>query len=200
MTWKKNTRLVFTILFVSITAKAQTARGAAAGASTEPPTRIGVVSIQNLVGTSNEGQRDLLALEAKFNSKKSELKSLSDGIDSLKKQLEVQGPKMNNDAGAALSREIDSKQKLLARAQEDAQSDFTEQQNQIVQKIVGKLVPIVEKYAGEHNFSLIIDGSKPWPEWPVLWASASVDITKAVLEIYNAQSQTPSGSAQPKSK
>jgi outer membrane protein len=198
MTWKKNTRLVFTILFVSITAKAQTARAAAAGASTEPPTRIGVVSIQNLVGTSNEGQRDLLALEAKFNSKKSELKSLSDGIDSLKKQLEVQGPKLNNDAGAEQRNR--QQQKLLARAQEDAQSDFTEQQNQIVQKIVGKLVPIVEKYAGEHNFSIIIDGSKPWPEWPVLWASASVDITKAVLEIYNAQSQTPSGSAQPKSK
>jgi hypothetical protein len=81
--------------------------------------------------------------------------------------------------------QIDSKQKALGRAQEDAQNDFTEQQNEIVQTILQKLLPVVNKYAKDNGLTLVVDGSKPWPEWPVLWASPSVDITKAVVDIYN---------------
>jgi hypothetical protein len=36
-----------------------------------------------------------------------------------------------------------------------------------------------------------MDGTKPWPEWPVLWASSSIDITKAVVDIYNANAEVP---------
>jgi outer membrane protein len=56
--------------------------------STSPaPSRIAVISIQNAIAATNDGQQALPALEEKFGPKKSELKSLSDEIENLKKQL-----------------------------------------------------------------------------------------------------------------
>lgn len=149
--------------------------------------RIGIVSIQNAIVGTNDGQKDLQVLAKKFDPKKNELKSLGDEIDGLKRQLETQGPKLNDETRATLSRQIDMKQKTLGRAQEDAQNDFADQQNEIVQRILQKLLPVIDKYANDSGLTLVMEASKPWPDSPVLWARPSIDITKAVVDIYNTQ-------------
>jgi outer membrane protein len=188
----KNARIIVDALafafVLPIVAMAQGGSTASPSASLLLPVKIGVVSIQSaIVGTSN-GQRDLQVLEKKFGPKKNELKSLADEIDALRKQLETQGPKLNDETRSSLVRQIDSKQKALSRAQEDAQNDYAEQQNEIVQRVLQKLLPIIEVYAKDNGLSVVIGGSKLWPEWPLVWASPSVDITKAVVDIYNLQS------------
>ena len=150
--------------------------------------KIGMVSMQSAIVGTNDGQKYLQLLAKKFDPKKFELKSLGDEIDGLRKQLETQGPKLNDDARATLSRQIEIKQKTLSREQEDAQNDFAEQQNEIVQRILQKLLPVIDKYAKDSGLSLVMEASKPWPDSPVLWARPSIDITKAVVDIYNAQS------------
>jgi outer membrane protein len=66
--------------------------------------------------------------------------------------------------------------------------------------------PVVLKYAGDNTFGVILDTSNQWPQGPVLWTGPSVDITKAVVDAYNAQSGVaapvpsapqPSGAAKP---
>ena len=47
------------------------------------------------------------------------------------------------------------------------------------------------KYAADNGFGVIIDTSNPWPNGPVLWAGPAVDITRPVVELYNAQSGVP---------
>lgn len=150
--------------------------------------KVGVISIQAAIGATNDGAKLFQALNQKFEPKKKELQSLNADIERLKKQLATQDAVVNDQSRADLQRQIDAKQKTLAREQEDAQSDFTEQQNEIVQRVLQKLMPIVDGYAKQNGLGLVIDGSKPWPEWPVLWASSSLDITKAVVDIYNSQS------------
>ena len=180
---------------------------AAAGAQTEvtkPPTsaigpaKIGIINIQNVILGTNEGQKELQTLEKRFEPKRSELKARSDEIDALKKQLDTQGPKLSDEARAALVKQIDNKQKSLGRAGEDAQTDFAAQQNEIVQKILSKLIPIIDKYAKENGLTFIIDISKPWPEWPLVWANPSADISKAVADLYNANSGVPAPTTTPR--
>jgi outer membrane protein len=155
------------------------------------PTRIGVISIQDAILATNEGQKDFEALGKKFEPKRAEIKSMTDEIDSLKKQLDAsKAPNDENRAG--LVRQIEAKQKTLTRSQEDAQNDFVGQQNEIAQKILQKMGPVIDKYAKDNGLGLIIDISKPWPDGPVLWAGQSVDITKSVVDIYNQQSGVPS--------
>ena len=63
-----------------------------------------------------------------------------------------------------------------------------------------KMAPIVVKYAQENGFGMILDTSKQWPQSPVLMAGEGVDITKAVVDIYNAQSGVPAPAAGAASK
>lgn len=180
-------RVIICKFFLSVVALAQSARAAAPSAPLTLPDRIGIVSIQSAIVGTNDGQRDLQSLAKKFEPKKNELRSLGDELDGLRKQLEMQGAKLNDEARASLNRQIESKQKGLSRAQEDAQNDFTEQQNEIVQKILQKLLPVIDKYANDNALSLVVEASKPWPDSPVLWARPSIDITKAIVDIYNGQ-------------
>jgi outer membrane protein len=197
---QRNARIIVVVAFILPTVVMAQGGGAATpGTPLALPTKVGIVSIQSAIVQTNDGQNDLQVLEKKFDPTKNELKSLSDDIESLKKQLETQGSKLNDEARANLTRQIDSKQKTLSRTQEDAQNDFTEQQNEIVQRVLQKLLPVIDKYAQDNSLSFVLDKSKSWPEWPVLWASPSVDITKAVVDIYNAHSAGLPASRAPRS-
>jgi len=103
----------------------------AAPAASTGGTKVGIINMQTAIVATNEGQRDFEALAKKFEPKRTELKGLSDDLDSMKKQLDTQGSKLNDDARADLVKKIEAKQKTLTRASEDAQSDLQAQQNEI---------------------------------------------------------------------
>lgn len=178
-------------------AAAATSPAAPATASATPapsagaPTKVGVISIQDAILATNEGQREFEALGKKFEPKRTELKSLNDEIEGLQKQVDSGSKSVPDEQRANLVRQIESKKKTLSRSQEDAQNDFVAQQNEIAQKLLQKLLPVIDKYAKENGLGLIIDSSRQWPDGPVLWAGPSVEITKPIVELYNAQSGVP---------
>jgi len=155
------------------------------------PTKVGVISIQDAILATNEGQREFEALGKKFEPKRTELKSLGDEIEGLQKQVDGGSKTMTEEQRAGLVRQIEAKKKTLSRSQEDAQNDFVGQQNEIAQKLLQKLLPVIDKYAKENGLGLIIDSSRQWPDGPVLWAGPSVEITKSIVEMYNSQSGVP---------
>ena len=162
-----------------------------AAASPAPGTKVGIINMQTAIVATNEGQRDFEALAKKFEPKRTELKGISDDLDSMKKQLDTQGSKLNDDARADLVKKIEAKQKSLTRASEDAQSDLQAQQNEIAQKIVQKMGPVIGKYAKDNSLGMILDATRAWPDGELIWANDTVDLTKAVVDAYNAQSDVP---------
>lgn len=171
------------------------ANSAAAAPATDPATgggtgtRVGTINIEQAIFASNEGQRDFDALGKKLEPKQTELKNMNDEVENLKKQLN--NDKLTEDARATLVKQIEQKQKSLERSVQDARDDANAQQNEIAQRILQKMAPIIVKYAGDKGFGVIMDTSNPWPQGPVLWAGPSVDITKAVVDAYNIQSGVP---------
>jgi len=198
----KLTRFLLACMFVAaVSALAQTASAdpglpaapSAAPTAPEPVAtgtgnRLGTINITEAIYASNEGQRDFDALNKKLEPKQTELKGLNDEVESLKKQLNTQGDKLGEDARATLVKQIEQKQKSLERSVQDARDDAQNQQNEIAQRILQKMAPVIVKYAGDKGFGVIIDVSNPWPQGPVLWANASIDITKAIVDAYNVQS------------
>jgi Skp family chaperone for outer membrane proteins len=150
--------------------------------------RIAVINIQKAIFATDDGRKQFDLLEKKFDAKKVEFKTLNDELDALKRQMETQGPKLNDDAQTKLSNRINMKQRYLSRLQEDVQADFSAQQSDIVQTVLQKLEPVLENYARDKNLTLVVDSSKPWPEWPILWSAPAIEITKEVVEIYNTHS------------
>jgi outer membrane protein len=192
---RKLFRFVLPVALFSMTAFAQNGGGATAPAQVA---KVGIISIQDAIVASNEGQRDLTALQNKFAPKQTELNSLSKEIEGLQTQLRTQGDKMNDDARAKLIKDIEAKQKTLQRQGQDAQDEYNAQQNDIAQRIGGKMMDVIDKYAKQNGYSLIVDVSNP--QGGVLWAAQNVNITKDIVEAYNTQSgvaapATPAGAS-----
>jgi outer membrane protein len=142
------------------------------------------INVEQAIFASNEGQRDMEALSKKFEPKSNELKSQNDEIEGLKKKVNT----ATADAKPELQRELEQKQKSLDRAAQDAREDFQTQQNEIGQRILQKMAPVIIQVANNKGAGMIVDTSQPWPQGPVLATSGGVDITKDVVDAYNAKS------------
>src|ERR1700686_5620899 len=73
--------------------------------------KVGTININEAIIGSNEGKRDVIALQKKYEPKQTELKGQNDELEGLKKQLTTQQAKRNEDAPANLKKQIGSKRK-----------------------------------------------------------------------------------------
>ena len=176
---------------LAVSALAQTGAAAAAPSSTagSAAARIGIIHIQNAILMTNEGRRDFEALQKKFEPTQNQLNALNQDIENLKKQLQTQGEKLNDQSRADLVKNIEAKQKVLQRQVEDAQSEFQGQQSEIANRIGGKVLEVLDKYAKTNGYSVILDVSGQ--QSPVLWAAQTTDVTQEIVTTYNAQSNVP---------
>ena len=168
-----------------------TASAPASTAVASGGTKVGTININDAIIGSNEGRRDMETLSKKFEPKQTELKAQNDELESLKKQLSTQGDKLNEDAAASLKRQIETKQKSFDRSYQDFQEEAGSQQQEIAGRVLQKMAPLIVKYAQDNGFGVIVDTSKPWPQSNILWWGEAVDITKQVVDAYNAQSGVP---------
>ncbi len=172
------------------------APSSAATTAAAPPVatgnKVAAINIEGAIYSSNEGQRDFDALGKKLEPKQTELKTMNDELEALKRQLNPPAADKLSDAQrGAVVKQVEQKQKALERAVQDARDDAQNQQNEIAQRILQKMAPVMVKYAADNGFGLLLDTSSPWPQGPVIWAGQTVDITRAVVEAYNVQSGVP---------
>ncbi|HEY2115195.1 MAG TPA: OmpH family outer membrane protein [Candidatus Angelobacter sp.] len=170
----------------------------AATAPTGPvPTKIGVVNIQQAIGESVEGKKEIDALQQKFNPKQAELKTMSDEVESLKKQYQAQADKLSEDEKSSRAKAIDTKQKSLQRNFEDAQAEFQQAEQDVINRIGAKMVTVLEKYASANGYAVVLDVSNPQTS-PVLWATQASVITKDLVDAYDKEN--PAGISAPAPK
>ena len=168
---------------------AASAASPAANSVVAAPSKLGIINIQAAIANTNEGQRDLDALQKKFEPKQIELKSLNDEVDNLKKDLAAKQDKLAEDERARRVQAIESKQKTLQRELDDAQTEYQNQSNEIAQRVGTKLMQTVNTYATQNGFAVVLDYSAQ--QSSVLWAAPTVDITNPVIEAYNVVSGVP---------
>ena len=189
-------RFVLPLVLMSVTALAQTGSAAPTPAATTGSTagnKVGIINIQQAIQLTNEGKRDLEALDKKFEPQRNALQNLQKEVQGMQDQLKTQGDKLNDDARAKLVRDIETKQKSMQRQLEDAQGEYQGAQGELVNRIGGKLMEVLDKYAKGNGYSMILDVSNP--QSPVLWAAAPIDVTQEIATAYNAQSNVPAPAA-----
>src|SRR5215467_10409605 len=171
--------------------------GAAANTGTGLSGKIGIVNIQDAIVATNEGKKEFDALTKRFEPKQAELKGLNDEVEGLKKDLQAKGDKLNEDERNKQVKNLEVKQKTLQRNYEDAQNEFQQAEQEVVNRIGGKMLNVLEKYAKTNGYSVILDVSNP--QTPVLWASQGTNITKELVDAYNTESPVaaPAPSAKP---
>ena len=173
----------------SLNAAAQTSAAPAAAAAPAGPAKIAVVAFQVAVAKTNEGQRNFADVQKKFEPKQAQLKTLNDDIENLKKQLQAQGDKLSPAEQQAKTKKIDDETKELQRSAEDARNDYQTAIGDMYNTLASKVYEVVESYAKEQGYTLVIDVSQQ--QSPVLYAAESTNITQAVIDGYNTKSGVP---------
>jgi outer membrane protein len=186
-----------TALAAGITSAAGVAQTAAApkapAAPTAPPVaavpaKIALIEFEQAAAATNEGQRDLLALQKKYEPKRNQLQALAQEIDTLKKQLQSSSATLSEADRDARVRAIDVKQKQLQRDGEDAQSSYSGELQESIGAVAKKLGPTVMKYVQDHGFTMLLDNTGQQGGVSVLWTLPGTDISQAVVDAYNVAS------------
>jgi outer membrane protein len=177
---------------LTVTCAAQTP----APSTTEGPAKIAVVAFQAAVTQTNEFQRNYADLQKKYEPKRQELKTLSDQIDGLKKQLQTQGDTLNDQERESRAKTINDKEKLLQRDQEDDQNDFQQDMQDTFNGVASKVGDVLISIAQQQGFTLVLDGGNQQAQL-VLYANPGTDITKTIIDAYNVKSGVPAQPAQP---
>jgi outer membrane protein len=158
------------------------------------PNKVGIIHIQNAIISTKDGQKAAGELQTKFAPKKAALDQKQSTIAQLQDQLRKGNNTMSEDAKQKLVREIDQNTKSLNRETEDAQAELDQEQNKIMQELGQRLVAVMDKYAKENGYSVILDVSSP--QTPVLFAASGIDITQDIIALYD-KSSAPAASAAP---
>jgi outer membrane protein len=200
-------RLLVSVLLLSlaclIPAAGQTpAAPAAQKPSTAPaapvaagPAKVAVIAFQAAVMKTNEFQRNFADLQKKYDPKRQELKTLSDEIDTLTKQLQDQSAQMAEDVRISKTRAVDDKKKQLDRDTQDAQTDFQSDMQQVLGAVAQKVGALMTDYATKHGYTLVLDAGDQQSA-TVLYAVPSTDITQVIIDAYNEKSGIPAPPAQ----
>lgn len=166
----------------------------AAGATVTPqaiPAKIALVAFEQAVFATNEGQKAVQDIQLKYKPKKDQIETLSQEVDSLKKQLQSAPATLTDAERASRLKTIDSKEKLLNHEAEDAQTAYNADLQEAYGKIAAKVSATLKKYVNDNGYTLLLDVSSQQSN--VMWANQSTDVTQAVVTAYN----TVSGVAAP---
>lgn len=161
----------------------------------QAPTKVGVISVQGAIVGTKDGQKASQQLDAKFSPRKKEFDSRQSELAQLQDQYSKGGTLMSEDKRGQLAREIDEKKKRLDRDMQDAQEELQSAQTQALQGLGQRMMAVIEKYAKDNGYTMILDVSNP--NTPVLYASSAIDITQDIVQLYDKTSTNGAPTAAP---
>ena len=178
--------------FISAVALTCLALGASAQTPATPapaaagPTKIGIISVQGAIVGTKDGQKASQELETKFGPRKKEMDTRNNELVQLEEQLRKGGSVMSEDKRNQMQRDIDEKKKRLERDAQDAQEELNQEQQRLLQNLGQRIYAVIEKYAKDNAYTLILDVSSQ--NTPVLYATSSTDITQDIIALYDKSS------------
>ena len=171
---KKNL-VIFSALVLGVAALAQ--------AQGQVPTKIAIINVQNAILQTKDGQKAAAELQAQFNPRQQDLEKKQAELTALQDQLRKGSATMSEEAKTKLVRDIDATTTRVNRDTQDARSDLDEAQGKVMNELGGKMLAVIEKYALQNGYAVVMDVSNP--QTPVLWAASAVEITNDIVKLYD---------------
>jgi outer membrane protein len=159
-------------------------------------TKVGVINIQQAIGSTEEGKKAFADLQKKYAPRQQELQRLQQDIQGIQEQLQKQGATLSDEEQRRLNRDLEEKQKQLKRTTEDANADFQADRDDAVRRIGQKMVALIGNYAEKNGYSLIVDDA----QIPVYYASKEIDLTEIMVKQYDAAHPVTADAATPAAK
>lgn len=158
-------------------------------------TKVGIIQLQQAILSTKDGQKAVNELRTRFEPKRTELEKKQTNIASMQDQLRKGSATMSEEAKTKLVRDIDQATKSLNRNTEDAQAEVEQAESKIMQELGGRIMAVVDKYAKDNGYALVLDVSNP--QAPVVFAASSIDITREVIDLYDKNAPAAAAATAP---
>ena len=173
-----------TLFVFSVCAWAQTAA---------QPNKVGVIHFEGAISSTQQGQKALKDLQARYAPKQKELEKRQTDLAAKREQLSKGATTMSEEAKAKLTTEIDQLTRALSRDLDDAQNDYQQDVDRLLQEFYPRIKVVLDKYAKDNGYSVILDiGSQ---QTPVVYMSDAVDITTEIVALYDKTNPVPGAAA-----
>jgi outer membrane protein len=156
------------------------------------PSKVGVINVQIAITSTAEGKQAAAELQSKFAPRQNELENMRKQIDDLQTRLRTGQTTLSDDEKARLAREGDTMGRTFQRKQQEAQDDFNDEQQDVVNRIGRKMMTILDKYSKENGYAIIFDTSAQ--QTPVVYAANQIDVTQDIIRLYDAGNPVKGGS------
>jgi Skp family chaperone for outer membrane proteins len=143
--------------------------------------KIAIINSQKAFETSVEGRKVLGQMQDRENKIKADLQKLDDSIRLLDNKLSTGRLTMTNEALMGIQADIDKKTTERKRYEEDAAREAQQFSGNLVQKIRGEMVTIIENLAKERGLELVLDVQQSG----VVTFSPTIDITDEIIRRYD---------------
>lgn len=179
-------------LLGTVAVQAQTAAGSAVAG------KVGVINVRQAIVTTAEGKQASAELQAQFASRQNELEALNKQVNDLRQRLQAGGATLSDEEKQRLTVQGQRLAAQLERKNNELQEDVNAAQGDVVDRIGRKLVDVLDRYARENGFVVVLDSSAQ--NSPLLYASTNIDLTQEVIKLYDqAYPLKAAGSATPRS-
>jgi outer membrane protein len=140
-----------------------------------PPARVGYVDMQRLIDSSPQFITGREALQREFAERDAALKADEAKLVRLEAELKRDGPVLPPADAEARQQQVDALRRSIERTRTKLRDELNTRLREMVDERWNDIHDVVVEYAREHRIDLVVPS-------PVVYASASIDITDAVLE------------------
>jgi outer membrane protein len=150
-------------------------------------TKIGVVDFQKILEISNAGKTAQAEINSQGKLMESDLKNRGAEIEEIEKKIDKESLVMSKDVRDEKQREIRIKIGDFKALQQKYMEDFKALETRIISRIQKEVVELVQDIGKKEGYTLIVEKRTGG----VVYAPLSIDITDAVIQIYNTQAPKP---------
>jgi len=168
---------------------------AQATAGQQAAAKVGVMNIQAAIASTAEGKQAAAELQSRFAPRTTELQNLQKQMDEIQSKLQAGQNTLSDDARAQLARQGDQLNRTFQRKRQEFQDDTNDAQQDVVNTIGRKMIDVLDNYAKENGYSVILDTSSQ--QTPVVYAANQVDITQDIIRLYDQSYPVKTGAATP---
>jgi outer membrane protein len=172
-----------TLRAAALAAACLIATAAAWAQGTPASSKVGVIDVRAAIVGTAEGKQASAELQSQFASRQTELENLNKQVNDLRQRLQASQGKLSADEEARLTQQGQRYTQQLERKQQEYQEDVNAAQGEVIDRIGRKLVDVLDRYARENGYVLMIDSSAQ--NSGILYKSTQIDVTQDIVRLYD---------------
>ncbi len=150
----------------------------------DSPVKVGFVDMQAVIAQSKEGLAARNKVAAEAAEKQKEISAKEAEIKQMDAELQKQSPILSDAAKKEREEDIRRRLRDLKRLTEDFNRDLAKREAELVNDLLRDVTAVIRDYGKEKGYSLILERG----QGGVIYGSDPADVTKDILERYNARS------------